>query len=92
MVDTSLIVELKSWIPTASFLVTVGLLIYNFLCHQKLTGNDLKHLATDVKKISDNQDKQDAKIDEMGKDIAYIKGKEENNDKIIKVLEKSLEK
>lgn len=89
---SELIAEIKTWIPVASFVVTVGLLIYNFLSHQKLVGNDLKHLSTDVKKISDNQDKQDEKIGKICEDIAFIKGKEETNDKIIKVLEKTLNK
>ncbi len=79
-------------LQTGSFLLTVGLLIYNFLTHQKLTGNDLKHLTDNVKKISDFQDKQDTKIDTLCVDMAFIKGKNEVHKSIVEVLQKSLNK
>lgn len=90
--DVSTLTEIKSWTPVATLLVTIGLVIYNFLCHQKIVGNDLHHLALDLKKISENQDKQDTKINTLCVDMAYIKGKNETNDKIVKVLEKNLTK
>lgn len=70
----------------------VGIFAYNWFSHQKIVGNDLHHLSVDVKEIASKQDKQDEKVNKMAEDISYIKGKDQINDKIVKILEKTLEK
>ena len=80
------------WFQLLTFLTIAGSWLFNWFSHQKIVGNDLCHLSKDLKEIAGKQDKQDEKINKMAVDLAYIKGKEENNDKIIKVLEKTLDK
>lgn len=80
--------ELKSWIPFFSFVLTAVVLAFNWFSHQKIVGNDLHHLSAGLKNIGEKQDKQDEKINNMATDIAYIKGKEENHSRTIKILEK----
>lgn len=80
------------WLGAVNLLGLALIGIFNWLSHQKIVGNDLHHLSADVASIAKKQDKQDEILIEMGKDLSYIKGKEENNDKIIKILEKSLQK
>lgn len=67
--------EVKSWVPTAGFLVTVGLLIYNFLSNQKLANNHLAHLAIDVKDVIKKVDNLDKKFDKIDKEVAVLKEK-----------------
>jgi len=80
------------WLGAINLLGLAMIGIFNWLNHQKIVGNDLRHLSADVKSIVDEQEKQDEKLTKMGEDLSYIKGKEENNDKLIKILEKSLQK
>ena len=71
-------IELKSWIPFAGLLVTIGLLIYNFLSTQKLANNHLAHLALDVKDVIKKLDCIDKKLDKHETDIAVLHEKTKN--------------
>jgi len=84
--------SVKFALSVLTFMTTIGVMVYQHLSHQKIVGNDLHHLALDLKKISENQDKQGDKINALCTDMAYIKGRNETNDKIIQVLEKNLTK
>ena len=54
--------------------------------------NDLAHVEKSLVKIVENQEKQSIKIDNIEKDLSFMKGKSEANDKIVEILEKSLNK
>jgi len=75
-----------------AFVMTLILGAFSWFSHIKITTNDLKHLEDDVKKISEKQESNETILNVIATDIAFIKGKTEANDKIIEVLEKSLNK
>lgn len=54
--------DLGTMISLGSFIMTIIILGFNFFSHQKITGNDLHHLAIDVNKISD-------KVDDLAKKV-----------------------
>lgn len=64
--------EIKSWIPLCSFVLTVVLLIYNYLSHQKIVNNDLTHLAIDVKEVIKKIDNLDNKLEAHEKEIGIL--------------------
>ena len=62
------------------FILTLLGIAFNFFSHQKLVGNDLKHLAADIKDIITNQNKTNNKVDVLVVDVAYLKGKQDGKD------------
>lgn len=88
--ETTILAEIKSWVPVCSFIMTVLVMAFQFYSHFKIVGNDLHHLALDTKELKEGQKENIKVIGEMGKDIAYLKGKTETNDAIVKVLEKTI--
>jgi hypothetical protein len=61
----------KFWL----FLISILGMIVNFLTHIKLTTNDLKHLAIDLKEIKSEQKCMKEKIISLGEDVSRLKGK-----------------
>lgn len=74
------------------FTLNLIILAFNYFSHQKIVYNDLKHLSEDVKQIQNKQEEQTQKINHVDNEIAYLKGIKEKEDRILKVLEKSLNK
>ena len=66
----------KLWL----FVLTILGIGFNFFSHQKLVGNDLKHLAADIKDVIANQNKTNSKVDALAVDVAYLKGKQDGKD------------
>ena len=63
----------KFWLFTINILI----LIFNWFSHQKIVGNDLKHLAEDVKEVKTEQTCIKIKMIELGEQVGYLKGKVE---------------
>lgn len=49
--------------------------LINHLNHVKLTGNDLVHLASDVKEISVETKELKGKVNDLATDVAFMKGR-----------------
>jgi hypothetical protein len=50
---------------------------FNYVSHQQLTKNDLRHLSNDVKDIKEEQKCMKIKMVELSEDVGYLKGKVE---------------
>lgn len=84
--------DYKLWVFVWTFIWSVLIGIFNWLLSTKLTGQAVKNVEKDFEEFKtqyaeDKKDRTDLLM-QISKDIAYIKGKLENEDKIIKVLEK----
>lgn len=60
--------------------------VFNKLAHDKVVGNDLHHIAADVKTVMLKQDSTDDKLDktnvrvtQLATDLSYFKGKVEGS-------------
>lgn len=79
-------------IALANFAGLVFLYVSNSQANDKLTNNDLHHIAEDIKEVKKGQDLQGKKIDSMEKDISYLKGSRESESKVLDLLSKALNK
>lgn len=71
---------LKEWQFWFAFVNLAGLVVigtFNWLSHHKIVGNDLHHLAIDVKEIATLQKEQGLKIGKLAEDVSYLKGRTE---------------
>lgn len=84
------VIAFNNWLPTINFFGLVIVFVFNLLSHIKITGNDLTHLDENVKKISSKQEKQDETLGRICEDIAYLKGKNDTESKIIEILDKRI--
>jgi len=88
--------SIGEWIGIANFVGLILIGIGNFLSHQKIVGNDLHHLAKDMQEIKAEQKESRTvitkDIGDIKVDVAFLKGKEQTSEKILKVIEKSLSK
>ena len=57
------------------FALSILSIAFNFFSHIKITTNDLKHLASDLKEIKDEQKCMKTKLIEVSEDVAKLKGK-----------------
>lgn len=48
--------------------------LHNHLNHVKLTGNDLVHLSADIQEIKSKQEKIESSVNDLSKDLAFVKG------------------
>jgi hypothetical protein len=80
------------WFALINLIGIIIIGVANYLSHKKIVGNDLHHLATDIKTVINKQEDLNNKIQDVAIDVAHLKGREEINDKVIKLLEKSLSK
>jgi hypothetical protein len=53
-------------------IVIVG--CFNWFSHNKIVGNDLHHLSTDVKEIKEKQAGISEKVNTLSTDLSYVKG------------------
>lgn len=70
--------DFKFWGFILGLLNLIGIIligIHHKLTSDKLTGNDLKHLAIDVKDIKQEQKCMKTKLIEVSVDVAKLKGK-----------------
>lgn len=73
-----------------AFIMTAVVGCFNYFAHQKITGNDLKHVEIDLKTIHANLGEQDVKLDKLTESMSYIKGRLETESKVMEILEKVL--
>lgn len=81
-----LIHDWKFW----AFIVTITGIVINYLASQKIATNHLAHVAQDLEEIKNEQKVQGLVQNGMQLDIAYIKGKQDNNERIVEILNKRL--
>jgi hypothetical protein len=48
---------------------------FNWFSHNKIVYNDLHHLSTDVKKLVERQEVISEKVNTLGIDLSFLKGK-----------------
>jgi hypothetical protein len=48
---------------------------FNWFSHNKIVYNDLHHLSTDVKKLVERQEVISEKVNTLGTDLSFLKGK-----------------
>lgn len=48
---------------------------FNWFSHNKIVGNDLHHLSTDVKEIKEKQAGISEKVNALSIDLSFLKGK-----------------
>jgi len=83
---------LRFILQIVNFAGIVAVFMFNKWSHDKITTNDLKHLADDISEIKNNQKEQGDNINALNTDVAYIKGMKENEDRVLKILESGLKK
>jgi hypothetical protein len=52
---------------------------FNFFSHNKIVGNELHHINTDVKSLLSRQEVISEKVALLSTDLAYVKGKCDQN-------------
>lgn len=70
--------EWATIISLASFVMTLIILGFNFFSHQKIVGNDLHHLAIDLKSVIKKVDKLDERITDSNTRITILEEKTRN--------------
>lgn len=63
------------WFGLINTGLLVGGIIYNFLSHQKIVGNDLHHLSEDVRRIYEQQELFIKTLSDMKTQIAVLEEK-----------------
>jgi len=48
---------------------------FNWFSHNKIVGNDLRHLGSDVKEIKEKQSSIEKQVGILSEDVCYLKGK-----------------
>lgn len=82
--------EAVDWIKIISLCLTclnlLGVIIvgaFNYFSHNKIVGNDLRHLSLDMQEIKIKQTEQGTKLEEIGKQFVDISARcEERHSKI----------
>jgi len=70
--------DFRFWSFVVGLMNFVGIIlvgIFHKLSSDKITGNDLKHLADDVKDILKRQHEMETKLNQVQVDVALLKGK-----------------
>jgi len=73
----------KFWSFAIALINTIGIVgvgIFNKLLHDKLVGNDLKHLDKKVDDISKEQSCMKTKLISVAEDVSYLKGLQDAKD------------
>lgn len=80
------------WFAIINLIGVIGVFFFQWYSHSKIVGNDLHHLALDLKEIKLAQTDNAKSIGEIKVDIAFLKGKDVSNNKLVEVLQKTLSK
>jgi peptidoglycan hydrolase CwlO-like protein len=67
--------EWQFWFAVVNIVGTGLILAFNWFSHHKIVGNDLHHLAADVKEISSSQEELSKKVGRLAEDVGYLKGR-----------------
>ena len=75
--SVSIFVQWQFWLAIVNLLGIFGLALFQKFAHDKIVGNDLHHIASDLKGIILKQDNTDKKLNTVAEDVAYLKGRSE---------------
>lgn len=62
------------WLAVLNIIGFIVIFFFNKFSHDKIVGNDLHHIAADIKSIMNVQGEQGKNITSLGEDVAYLKG------------------
>ena len=73
-----------------AFVVSCLVGIFNWFSHIKITTNDLHHVELDLTTLKQESKETKETLIKISNDLSYLRGKQDNSDAIVKVLQKSL--
>jgi len=62
------------WLAIINITGLICLFLFNKFANDKVVGNNLHHIGTDIKSIIIKQDETDKKVGLLSEDISYLKG------------------
>lgn len=62
------------WLAVLNIVGFIVIFFFNKFSHDKIVGNDLHHIAIDIKSVMSTQVDQGKKIVLLGEDVSYLKG------------------